>query len=341
MKKIVVMVFIMSLGSTLKAQKIRSSQDSIKVFYDAMFLNLKKGYLLKDKVNWKLIESETEQNLRQYKNFANSLQEINPLFEKIGAAHCGVYYEEKKYAIPVNFQPQDFSEQWRKKYTTKPGFEAKVLDEKYGYILIPSMVFFDTSSSNINKISQQLYDQISELKSNNNLEGWIVDLRFNTGGNSWSMVLSLYDLLGDNDILTSLDADKKRMSNIKLLKGKYIENSRKQYTIRPVGSANDQVKVVIITGSVTASSGEIVAIAFKGRSNTHFIGEKTAGFTTGNTAVKLPFGAMMALTGSYNADRNGVPYERIIPEIQISKQDNFDDLLLDRNIEEAIKFITN
>ena len=64
------------------------------------------------------------------------------------------------------------------------------------------------------------------------------------------------------------------------------------------------------------------------------------GRTTTNDKRLLPFGAYMALTIGYDCDRNGVFYDKIVPDILLSKQDNFDNLLLDKNIQEAIKFIT-
>ena len=56
--------------------------------------------------------------------------------------------------------------------------------------------------------------------------------------------------------------------------------------------------------------------------------------------VTLPFDARMPLSIGYDCDRNGIYYEQIIPDIVVSKQDNFDDLLHDKNIQEAIQFFT-
>lgn len=47
----------------------------------------------------------------------------------------------------------------------------------------------------------------------------------------------------------------------------------------------------------------------------------------------------MSLTVGYNCDRNGVLYEHLIPDVLISKQNNFEDLLPDENVKEAIRFI--
>jgi carboxyl-terminal processing protease len=340
MKKNLVIFFVWVLSLNGYAQKQITAQDSIKVFYDGLFSALKNGYLHRKAVDWRIVEAETKHNLTLYNNFKTSLSEVKILFDRVGATHCIVYDQGNKYSATGKvISKEDHSEQWRKKYATKPAFEVKVLDEKYGYILMPGMVFFDTSPENVHKIAQALYDQIAEIKTKNKIEGWILDLRFNTGGNSWPMLLALYDFLGDHDIGGSLNINKKQVSTLKLAGGSYIDNGKKVSYINPVGELLDKTKLAVITGIFTGSSGEVTAMAFKGRPNTIFIGESTFGFTTGNIFWPLPFNMTMALTTSYDSDRNGNYYERIIPDIAVSKQDNFDDLLLDRNIQESIKFL--
>lgn len=256
----------------------------------------------------------------------------------INADHSKVIYQGKEYGSAVDFDKGKLGEQWIKKYAAKPEFEVKVLDGKFGYILIPSIKFNDLSSESVHKVAQHLYDKIAQIKTNNKLEGWILDLRFNTGGHSSPMLLALYDLLGDNTIWETLNVDKKPDSIVKLDKGKYKDNSKESSYINPEGQLIDNAKVAVITGLLTASAGEVTALAFKGRANTIFIGEKTFGKTTSNMLVDLPFGAIMPLSIGYDADRNGNYYKQITPDIAISKQDNFDDLLQDKNIQEAINF---
>ena len=338
-KKSMVLLFILMLSLNVNAQKYSSSQDSIKVFYDALFNTLKEGYLYKDKVNWQTIQTETFSNLAKYTDFKNSLNEIKPLFSKIGADHCTIIYQGNAYNILAVYEPAIFSDQWKKKYATKPEFEVKLIDGKYGYILIPALKFSDTKPRNVNKIAQQLYDHIAIFKKKNETEGWIIDLRFNTGGNSWPMLLALYDFLGDNKIASTLDVDKKLIKTTSLSKGEYQTDSKKIFQIKPNGKLLDHAKVALITGVVTASSGEVVAMAFKGRPNSILIGENSAGFTSANYGVGLPFGTLMTLTKEYNSDRNGNYYDKLVPDIAVSKQDNFDDLMADQNIQEAIKFI--
>ncbi|KQC01721.1 S41 family peptidase [Pedobacter sp. Hv1] len=342
MKRTLGILLIVSLALHLPAQEKLTAQDSIKVFYDQLFSALKIGYLHKQTVNWKLVEAETKQRLAAYRNFKNSLDEIKPLFDKIGATHCTVFDQQNRYTSTAKIiSKEDYSTQWQKKYDTKPGFEAKVLNGKYGYILMPRMLFFDTSAANIHQIAQPLYDQIADIKTKHQIEGWMIDLRFNTGGNSTPMLLALYDFLGDNEVWGSLNLNKKTERSAKLKKGKYIDRSKTEPFINPSGALLDQAKVAVITGIFTASAGEVTALAFKGRPHTIFIGESTYGATTGNVMWPLPFEMTMALTTSYDSDRNGNYHEKIIPDITILKQDNYDELLLDQKIQEAIKWITN
>jgi len=77
------------------------------------------------------------------------------------------------------------------------------------------------------------------------------------------MLLALYDFLGNNNITGTLDGNKNLIGIKSLSKGKYLVDSKKQYQITPTGKLLDKIKVAIITGAVTASSGEIVAMAFK------------------------------------------------------------------------------
>ncbi|SKB38547.1 Peptidase family S41 [Chryseobacterium balustinum] len=340
MNKLLGFICVFCLTININAQKIKTSQDSTKVFYDKVFKSLEVAYLHKKDFNWKKLKAETFENLETAKDFKSSLKEVKILLEKIGADHSKVMYQGKNYGPAVEISWENFSDQWMTKFASKPQFEAKILDEKYVYILMPNISFEDFSSENVHRIAQPLYDKLAELKTNNKLEGWIVDLRLNTGGNSAPMLLALYDLLGDNVVWGTLDADKKLINSTKLNKGVYDQGEKKPSYIKPSGGLADKSKVAVIIGGLTASSGEVTALAFKGRSNTIFIGEKTLGKTTSNMVVTLPFDARMPLSIGYDCDRNGNYYEQIIPDITVSKQDNFDDLLQDRNIQEAIQFFT-
>ena len=331
--------YAQSSSGRIIGKGLNTPQDSIQFFYSQLFDIMKSGYVYKDNFDWKEIELQVQENLMQYRNFKSSLKEVTTVFDFAKADHCKVEYNNVYFS--GNFPGpsiKDFSEQWVKKYSKKPTFEVKMLDNEIGYILMPGIKYDHTSSTNKN-LSQIMYDEINKVKSSNKIKGWIIDLRFNTGGDCQPMLLALYDFLGNNEIWGVLNINKKKVRSVRLTNGKYIDESQKLAQIKVKGFLMDEVKVALITNLATGSSGEVTALAFKGRNNTIFIGDKTNGKTTANAIVDLPFGAYITLSTGLDCDRNGNFYKHIFPDITISKQDNFDDLLLDKNIQEAIKYI--
>lgn len=339
MKTILAFIFILSSCPYLRAQK--NSHDSIKIFYKQLFLNLQSTYLHKEEVDWETVRSQTESNLIKYSSFQSSLNEIRTLFDKIGADHCGIYYKNKHYSSSRKPVSHLLNDEWKAKYASKPVYEVKTINHDIGYILMPKIIFFEVNEKNIRAAAQPIYDEISMLKSRKQLKGWIIDLRLNTGGNSTPMLLALYDFLGNGTIWHSSGLDHKIHNTIKLDKGCYYDNSKKQGSVKTVPPLLDRSKVAVLIGPATASAGEIVALGFKGRPDTIFIGEETYGATSGNIEAALPFGAVMALTTSIDTDRSGNYYAKISPDVTIVMGDNFGDLLQDKKIEKAISHINS
>jgi hypothetical protein len=130
--------------------------------------------------------------------------------------------------------------------------------------------------------------------------GWIVDLRENAGGNMYPMLEGLAPLLGP-DVLGYFEGrDGKR-------------EWRAEREVHGALPPLDRAPVAVLTGPRTASSGEAVAISFRGRPSTRSFGAPTAGMSTGNTAVPLSDGSIMAVMTSVELDRHGNRYGGKIP----------------------------
>lgn len=75
--------------------------------------------------------------------------------------------------------------------------------------------------------------------------------------------------------------------------------------------------VAVLTDNVTASSGEALAIAFKGRVKTKSFGTKTFGVSTSNRSYTLSDGSRINLTISVFADRNKTKYgHSVYPDVK-------------------------
>jgi len=68
--------------------------------------------------------------------------------------------------------------------------------------------------------------------------------------------------------------------------------------------------VAVLTDAKTASSGEAVAIAFRGRGRTRSLGSPTAGLTSTNTAFDLPEASRITLTTAIDVEAGGQALRR-------------------------------
>ncbi|MGW9498751.1 S41 family peptidase [Streptomyces prasinus] len=145
--------------------------------------------------------------------------------------------------------------------------------------------------------------------------GWVIDLRRNRGGNMWPMLAVVGPILGDGDVGSFVDADgKKTVWSIEKGSPRLDGDSTGWGTSPPVGGGS--APVAVLTSRSTASSGEAVTVAFRGRPDTRSFGEDTTGVPTGNVGHRLSDGAILNLTEVMDADRTGRAYDSAIPPDQ-------------------------
>lgn len=334
-----IIIFFLFITTTAYGQEL-STRDSISIFYDSLIDQLKSNYIYKERTNWESI-NPIKQNAMESSSFEESLSYCTALFDTINGSHLNIFsdYGWYKWSKGRQYKQEDFNLNFLTEYEAQPGFEVKVLKDQYGYILLPGMLMIDLPQDSIDMESQRMYDKIMEVVSTTTLKGWIIDLRFNIGGNVFPMLAALYHFLGNNSVYMSLDKDGVVQELTKLENGAVYDDRKNMATIIPKQQADIKTPVALITGILTASSGELVAVSFNGRQNVQIIGEPTAGMLTGNTLTQLPFDVKLTLTSGYLADRKANYEPKIIPHIPVIKEANFQDISLDTNIIEAIKFI--
>jgi C-terminal processing protease CtpA/Prc len=78
-------------------------------------------------------------------------------------------------------------------------------------------------------------------------------------------------------------------------------------------------RAAVLIGPRTASAGEAVTIAFRGRPNTRSFGAATAGLTNGNGTFPLPDGSTIVLASVEELDRNDRAYTgKIEPDVAVA-----------------------
>jgi hypothetical protein len=76
-------------------------------------------------------------------------------------------------------------------------------------------------------------------------------------------------------------------------------------------------RVAVLTDKRVASSGEAVAVAFRGRPNTRTLGTETCGVPTANSTFTLSDGGMLSLTTGLDADRTQNVYNAPLPPDEV------------------------
>lgn len=121
--------------------------------------------------------------------------------------------------------------------------------------------------------------------------GWVVDLRRNVGGNMWPMLHAVRPILGEGNPFT-------------YRYGKGPWSQEPVYLLKQPNPA-----IAVLTSRLTVSSGELLAVAFRGPPTTRTFGEATSGLSTSNMNYPLVDGAMLVVTTSRAADRTGRVYD--------------------------------
>lgn len=150
------------------------------------------------------------------------------------------------------------------------------------------------------------------------LPRWIVDLRSNTGGNMWPMLLAAGPLLDNGDsgrfIYTSAPEQRWGYRDGAV----YLAGSVQLQVADPLNPLRPQA-IAVLTGASTRSSGEAMTLAFRGFPRTRSFGLPTSGVPTCNRLHRLDENAAIALTVGWMADRDGQKFDGPIPPDEISE----------------------
>ena len=170
-----------------------------------------------------------------------------------------------------------------------------------GYVSVPG--FFSGDSITMIAFADSLQHGLEKMAAQG-IEGWIVDLRKNTGGNMAPMVCGLGPLL-DPGVLGTLTDTHGTVQRWSYHDGDYGWDGVTALRLtKPVHLAR-KLPVAVLTSSQTGSSGECVTISFIGNSRTRSFGQATLGLVTGNGEFELPDGARMFMASTIMGDRNG------------------------------------
>ena len=197
--------------------------------------------------------------------------------------------------------------------------ESKYLGNGIGLLKIPKCMTF--SNTKDREFANSIRYQIKKLDTENEIIGWVVDLRNNGGGNMWPMVAGLNALVQDGIVGYTVGTPNRKEKKWKTENGRinYSNELTDTYKIKKLNT-----KIAVLIDSMTGSSGEMTAITFIGLPNVKLFGQPSAGYTTANSTFYLSDGTQLYLATNFVADRKHKSYpDKIIPDVIINRPSIF------------------
>jgi len=194
--------------------------------------------------------------------------------------------------------------------------EGKVLANHIGYIYVPGI--FSQNAEVNKKFASEIQDHIKMLDLSNDIQGWVIDLRDNNGGNLYPMIAGVGPLLGSGTLgyFPKNDGIMNKKNGWSYEKGQAILGNESVMSIKPFYELKQpSKKIAILINANTGSSGEMLAISFIGNNHARLFGQNSAGYTTGNINFPLSDGDILYLASTRTADRKKKIYTgQIIPD---------------------------
>ncbi|MFH6603799.1 S41 family peptidase [Maribacter algicola] len=272
----------------------------------------KETSLYADRVSWEEVNARFLE-LTKGKQSVDELKDgLQYLINSLGDKHAQVR-STKDYSIVVSYTGEIAEENGVERNSNfvntvindvSAQFTYKLLPDKIGYLKVVGI-----GPGNVKEQSDFIRNGLKDLKEKG-VDKWIVDLRFNGGGNMEPMISGLAPLIGEGKIGGAANYRNEMTRQYKIENGQFNNNGRIACEMDDLPKIKTTEKVAVLLSRYTISSGEMVAVAFKGRDHTRFIGEETAGYTTGNGFDPINNEIVLIISQDVFADRNNNIYDQ-------------------------------
>ena len=276
----------------------------VKEVLDTVLDHAEEASMYRNAVDWPLLRDEVYTLAEEADSIPDLAPALNHLLEQLGDEHGRFFYKNRHLAF-YNGPPKEHlvnmsSDVYNKIQSGQVyEFQATLIEPGIGYVRIVGLPMGD----NI-KMSQAIQEAVCE-QHGKGAQDWIVDLRFNGGGNMFPMVEGLASIIGDGPAGGAVGLTEAENSVWRVEDGDFYYDE--QSVQLPNDCAYDVLpKVAVLTSTYTASSGEVVAVVFKGREKTRFFGEPTLGLTTVNDWTPIDSTSTLLLSVGTYQSRDGV-----------------------------------
>ena len=301
--------------------------DSVRKTLEKIITHAETVSLYRNNVDWVSLKPK----IYELSKNAQTITELSPalkyLLKSLGDEHGRIFHNNQiianYYSVELkdhqkSFEPETYNKiQMGQTYK----FHSELIDDNIGYLRIVGLPMGDNE-----KMASEIQSQVCELV-DKGVRSWIVDLRYNGGGNMHPMAEGIAVIIGNGIVGGSEGITDDESSLWKIEKNNFYYDDF-SIELKDDCTIKNNPKIAILTSVYTASSGEAIAVIFKGRDKTKFFGQKTLGMITVTDWEMISDSTAMTISVSYYKDRNGDVYDEFV---DIDKETPFTEEPLEKN----------
>ncbi len=294
--------------------------------------------LYRENVNWEVVKDSMYQLAADAKDIPDLAPAFNYLLEALHDEHGRIFYNH----LPIAYYHSGELKEHQKAFEmdiyrqVQSGavypFRAELMGERIGYVRIVGLGMGDNE-----QMAKNIQDEVCRLKEAG-ADRWIVDLRYNGGGNMNPMVEGLASIIGDGPSGGAVGVLPADDVTWEIMNGDFYNSG---YSIRLPNTCSDESlpRVAVLTSLYTASSGEALAVVFKGRERTRFYGGNTLGMVTGTNWEVINDQLTISISVNYYRDRHGKVYQKYV-DVDEEIAYPFDpEVLIDRCVQQSFSWL--
>lgn len=285
----------------------RQTTNDYEVFFDQTFKLIEDNSLKSESINWSELSKIVKDSIKRFDCNEDVYRAIDYTMQLVDDGHsifvAAQDSNKGKLSNPLHINKLSI-----------PPINKMIIGGNIGYIKLNGFIANDSLTRiyalNIRKT-------LIALDNTSKLNGWIVDLRNNSGGKLTSESLGLYPLFTSS--LIGVACDNKNTFKDIYLKNSYFyfDNNKIDRLDYDSVLINKNKKIAVLVSNKTVSAGEFLALAFTFQENTKLFGTKTKGKTSHLRLFEFKSNAKLLLATDYYCDRNrNKLIKGLVPEIE-------------------------
>lgn len=293
LKALLISIVLLSFGLTARADDPLDAKKELTAAIDL----LEARHMNSSKMDWPVVQAKALAMLGDATKPEEAYPAIRYVIAQLGEKHTSLRTADEAKALMTgtrvgNVQPPD----WQMP-------KSNLLDDRIGLLELKAVMGPPATQLAYANAARAALRTFGERQ----ICRYIVDLRSNEGGSMYPMINGVESLLGKPPYGFWQPANGAPESPWMLKAGMVRDED-----IPVSETAQSRAAVAVLIDRRTASSGEMTAIAFKGRPNTRMFGENSAGSLTTNAMAGLPDGASLNISTGWAADRSKRSYRDVI-----------------------------